>query len=280
MKRNKQYILLLITATLILVSGCKTARKATSGREGIFKEKEVFMSSVQQKALQFQTLSARMNADLNIPGKSLSSRVDMKIVKDSVFQLSVQPFLGIEVFRMEFSIDSVKMMDRMNKRYVLESYESLKGETPVDFNYYNLQALFTNHLFLPGKQSISPEEFIQFFYVENEGLAELRTKDETGLHYTFTADNEEKLVSTLIANATGSQKLQWDYTDFQQANSQFFPMRMKAQVVSGNENKGSLTLNFNKIEPDVPVRMDFTIPSKYTRITYAQIIKALSNLSK
>ena len=42
MKRNKQYILLLITATLILVSGCKTARKATSGREGIFKEKEVF----------------------------------------------------------------------------------------------------------------------------------------------------------------------------------------------------------------------------------------------
>ena len=60
MKRNKQYILLLITATLILVSGCKTARKATSGREGIFKEKEVFMSSVQQKALQFQTLSARM----------------------------------------------------------------------------------------------------------------------------------------------------------------------------------------------------------------------------
>ena len=70
MKRNKQYILLLITATLILVSGCKTARKATSGREGIFKEKEVFMSSVQQKALQFQTLSARMNADLNIPGTS------------------------------------------------------------------------------------------------------------------------------------------------------------------------------------------------------------------
>ena len=41
MKRNKQYILLLLTVTLILVSGCKTARKATSGREGIFKEKEV-----------------------------------------------------------------------------------------------------------------------------------------------------------------------------------------------------------------------------------------------
>ena len=41
MKRNKQYILLLITATLILVSGCKTARKATSGREGIFKENPI-----------------------------------------------------------------------------------------------------------------------------------------------------------------------------------------------------------------------------------------------
>nr|WP_321523088.1 DUF4292 domain-containing protein [uncultured Macellibacteroides sp.] len=280
MKRNKHYIFLIIISSLFIFSGCKSTRKLISGKNIELKAKDAYLVSMQQNAFQFQTLSARMNVDLDIPGKSLSSRVDMKMQKDSAFQLSVQPFLGIEVFRMEFSRDSVKIMDRMNKRYVTESYDGLKGETPVDFNYYNLQALFTNRLFLPGKQSISSDEFTQFFFTENDGLAEIRTKDETGLRYTFTADKEEKLVATLIADSSGDHSLQWDYNDFQITNSQPFPMYMKALIVSDGQQKGSLALHFSKVEPDVPVRMDFTIPSKYTRITYAQIIKALSNLNK
>lgn len=80
----------------------------------------------------------------------MSSRVDMKMVKDSAFQLSVQPFLGIEIFRIELSRDTIKVVDRMNKRYMIENYSNLQGQTPIEFNFYNLQALFTNHLFIPG----------------------------------------------------------------------------------------------------------------------------------
>ena len=35
----------------------------------------------------------------------------MKMVKDSAFQLSVQPFLGIEIFRIELSRDTIKVVD-------------------------------------------------------------------------------------------------------------------------------------------------------------------------
>ena len=59
----------------------------------------------------------------------------LKMVKDSAFQLSVQPFLGIEVFRAEISVDSVKVIDRMNKRYVADNYANLKGQTPIEFNF-------------------------------------------------------------------------------------------------------------------------------------------------
>lgn len=83
----------------------------------------------------------------------MSSRVDMKMVKDSAFQLSVQPFLGIEIFRIELSRDTIKVVDRMNKRYMIENYSNLQGQTPIEFNFYNLQALFTNHLFIPGSRA-------------------------------------------------------------------------------------------------------------------------------
>ena len=139
---------------------------------------EVFFRSVEEQAFRFRTLTARLNVDLEVGGRVMSSRVDLKMVKDSAFQLSVQPFLGIEIFRMELSRDSIKVLDRMNRRYMAENYEKLRGQTPIEFNFYNLQALFTNRLFLPGEAELTlPRSSGEFrcYAVDSAGkrLAEL-----------------------------------------------------------------------------------------------------------
>ena len=79
----------------------------------------------------------------------------------------------------------------MNKRYVAERYADLKGQTPIEFNFYNLQALFTNHIFLPGKQYIEPKQFKRFKLNQEGSTAEIKIKDSIGLLYTFFADGEE-----------------------------------------------------------------------------------------
>ena len=71
------------------------------------------------------------------------------MVKDSAFQLSVQPFLGIEIFRIELSRDTIKVVDRMNKRYMIENYSNLQGQTPIEFNFYNCR-LFSRIICYPG----------------------------------------------------------------------------------------------------------------------------------
>lgn len=169
---------------------------------------------MQEQAFKYETLTARLNVDLNLPGNNMSSRVDLKMVKDSAFQLSVQPFLGIEVFRAEISVDSVKVIDRMNKRYVADNYANLKGQTPIEFNFYNLQALFTNRLFLPGQQGISPKQYSRFKLKQDGPAAEIQVKDVMGLLYTFMADGEEKILSTCISEPSDRYALQWDYADF------------------------------------------------------------------
>ena len=136
---------------------------------------------MQEQAFKYETLTARLNVDLNLPGNNMSSRVDLKMVKDSAFQLSVQPFLGIEVFRAEISVDSVKVIDRMNKRYVADNYANLKGQTPIEFNFYNLQALFTNRLFLPGQQGISPKLYNRFKLKQDGPAAEIQVKRRDGV---------------------------------------------------------------------------------------------------
>lgn len=210
----------------------------------------------------------------------MSSRVDLKMVKDSAFQLSVQPFLGIEVFRAEFTVDSIKVVDRMNKRYVAERYADLKGQTPIEFNFYNLQALFTNHIFLPGKQYIEPKQFKRFKLNQEGSTAEIKIKDSIGLLYTFFADGEEKLLSTYITDPSEQYALQWDYTDFRLTEGQPFPMLMDVQVLANGSSQGGIAFRFSRIQTNIPVNLDFSIPAKYKRITFAQIIKSISNSQK
>lgn len=265
---------------LLALVGCKTTKKTGVTDAVGTKVHNEFFESMQEQAFRFNTMSARMNVDLKIPGKELSSRVDLKMVKDSSIQLSVQPFLGIEMFRAELTIDSVKVIDRMNKRYVAESYADLKGQTPIEFNFYNLQALFSNHLFLPGQQRVSPKQYHRFKLIQDGPVAEAKVKDSLGLLYTFIADGDEKLLSTCVSDPSDRYTLQWKYDDFRVTDKQLFPMLMDVQVLVNGASEGGARFHFSRIQTNEPLNMDFSVPAKYKRITFAQVLKSLSNSKK
>ena len=104
MKRDYFLTFLLCGGLLLsMLTGCKSSKKVGTVESASVKAHNEFFQSVEDQSFQFRTLTARLNVDLDIPGKQMSSRVDMKMVKDSAFQLSVQPFLGIEIFRIELS---------------------------------------------------------------------------------------------------------------------------------------------------------------------------------
>lgn len=280
MRNNSKQLLSGLTAVclfLLLLSGCKSSKKVgTVEADGAKSQREV-LEAVEEQAFRFRTLSARLNAELDLPGKQLSSRVDLKMVKDSAFQLSVQPFLGIEVFRLELTTDSIKILDRLNKRYVAENYENLRGQTPIEFNYYNLQALFVNHLFLPGHQAVTPKLYNRF-KVEQEGTsASIKAKDAMGLLYTFRSDGEGKLLSAFASDASEQYALRWNYADFRLTEGQAFPNQMDVEVFAKGASAGSIQLHYARIQTNAALNMDFSIPAKYKRITFAQIIKSISN---
>lgn len=263
---------------IALFTGCKSSKKVKGTVDsGQVKTHKAFFSDMQSQAFQYQTLTARMNVNLNLPGNSLSSRVDLKMVKDSAFQFSVQPFLGIEIFRAEISLDSVKILDRMNKRYVAENYANLKGQTPIEFNFYNLQALFTNQLFIPGKQEVLPKQYGKFKLKQEGSHAEIQIKDAMSILYTFLVNGEGKINRTSLSEPSNRYILQWDYVDFRETDDQLFPMKMDVQIWKDGASQGGATLAFSRMQVDGSVRMDFSIPSSYRRITLSQILKSLSN---
>lgn len=264
----------------LLFTGCKSIKKIGAVDVGTEKTHQEFFESANEQAFHYTTLSARMNVDLRTPDKELSSRVDMKMVKDSAFQLSILPMLGIEVFRIEFSRDSIKVLDRLNKRFVAEGYDRMKGKLPVDFNFYNLQALFTNHIFLPGEQEIKPKQYNRFKLSHGGSKTIAVTRDVLDLVYAFAADGEEKLLALHVTDKEERYNLYWDYKDFRIVEKQIFPMLMDVRIVADNEQTGKASLSFSRIEADVPVKLEFPIPSKYKQLSFEQVIKSLSKSNK
>ena len=265
---------------LLILGGCKSSKQVGAVAPGVAKAKQVFLQTMEEQALHYQTLTARLGVEINLPNLQVNStRVDLKMIKDSAFQLSVQLLLGIELFRIEVSRDSIKVLDRMNKRYLAENYETLRAQTPITFNFYNLQALFTNRLFLPGEQTVSESQYDRFRFDQSGTTVLIQAKDPMGLRYTFEADGEEKLLATEMTDAKGQYRLRWGYADFRVVEKQLFPQRMTVEAFKEENAEGNVQWRVTRMRLDEPVKLDFVIPAKYTRITFEQLVRTLKHLN-
>ena len=265
---------------LLALGGCKSSKKVGTVATGKAKAHQVFFQAMEEQALHYQTLTARLGVEINLPNFQVSStRVDLKMIKDSAFQLSVQPLLGIELFRVELSRDSIKVLDRMNKRYLAENYEALRAQTPIAFNFYNLQALITNRLFLPGERAINESQYDRFRLDQTGATAWAQTRDAMGLRYLFEADGEEKLLATEITDSTEQYRLRWGYADFRVVEKQLFPQRMTVEAFKEGNPEGNMQWGITRMRLDEPVKLEFAIPAKYTRITLEQLLRTLKNLN-
>ncbi|MDR2139104.1 MAG: DUF4292 domain-containing protein [Tannerella sp.] len=274
---NKSVLSALCLSCFFLTTGCRTSKllpAADAETARRLETEETFFLSVRKQSFRYETLSARMQVELTMPGgKTFTSRAGLKIRKNDRIQLSLQPLLGIEAFRMDLSPDSIWIVDRLNKRFLAENFSSLRDSSRIEFNFYNLQALFTNQLFLPGETELPENAFTRFRHHPAAHGYTLHTQGAYRWQYTFITGDDRKLYATRISDTASEHALQWDYTDFRSVGAQLFPMKIQAGWTDGEESKVALSMNYSHIETDVPVEIRFALPSDYERVNLSQIRK-------
>ena len=281
MKRNKNYCCLLFLAGIvILFNGCKASRPATSVALSKM-SKDERIETIKYQAIPFNTLSSSLRFSLK-PGvkkNTISANAQLRIVKDKIIQLSLRiPILGTEVARLSITPEQVIIIDRNNRRYVSESMQRFKEMTSFDFDFYSLQALFTNQLFIAGKSSVSPGDYNTFSWNEDEFLFKLNNTDSQGIHYDFTGDFTNRIVQTEMYKNKKEANLNWLYNDFGLAsNNRLFPMKMAMELTLPNDLI-NLNLTFNTVDIDTDFELDTSIPNRYQPVEIEQIIKLIQSL--
>ena len=105
---------------------------------------------MQQNQINFTTFSGKIDVDYeDANGKKYNVNAHLRMYKDSVIWVSITAILGIEGLRAYITADSVKMLDKQNKKYIARSVSYLQEVTALPLDLKSLQNLLIgNPVFL------------------------------------------------------------------------------------------------------------------------------------
>jgi len=254
---------------LIILASCSSQRKiikAPIKEEGA----EFLFKKLKEHELQYSWLTAKFSADYENKGQTTSLNGQIRIRMDSVIWLSFSPALGIEVFRMMLTQDSVKFINRMNNTFFTGDYNYVNRYLNTNIDFDILQSFLTGN-------DLSFYENGKFRAGLENNLYKLATANRMKLKKFIR--NSQEHVRVLIqniwidpvsfkitrANVKEIQKpnlqLEARYSAFEKIENQLFPKEMSFDISADNDL--SVTVSFNKITINTAQAFPFKIPQSY-----------------
>ncbi len=251
-------------------TSCKTVKTITKPTEIKPNPVVQIIEQVQKNQPQFKTANvSKMSMELQIGERKVNVSATCKIKNDSVLYLSIQPFLGIEMFKAEFTTDSMKVFDKMNRRYYAADYSYFSTRFGVDVNFYSLQSLLTARFFCVGQKNVQADSCHLLILPTGQYSIAFETKKMT----QATEISEKYLIKqVLLTTKKSSYQLQNAYDDYLLENDVNFPQKINLKI-SSQKTKASCDFSILKVAFDTDIKFIPTNSERFTRADIDQLLK-------
>jgi hypothetical protein len=260
---------------LLLAVSCKSGKEASSIALTAMREEDR-VNRIVRSEIRYNDLSSNLKLTVKKgdTGHRTSIDAQLRIVKNEAIRISLLvPILGSEAFRVVFTPDKVVIIDRLNRQYLSESTQILRDRIP--FDYYSLEALITNRLFIAGKQEITPADYPDFRIREDKFHAYLSCLDRQKIHYEFESDYTHRIQALRMEGGNGSIRLQCNYAAWGlTSDNRTFPMTMDLQLHTPKE-VFDCEFSFRSVTVDTGLTIDDRIPDKYRQISWEQALRLI-----
>lgn len=241
-----------IMTTVVIFSSC-ASKKTVSGIDGSKIEnaveqkqnKEVFDKIIKGN-VQSDALTSKMKFTIQSAQKSMSVSGQLELKNDKYIRIRLTPMGLFEVAMIEFTVDYVLVLDRMHKEYIKASYAQVPFLQANGIDFYALQSLFRNTLFVPGEKNVDESSYKQFKLNQIAGQY-VFTANKGHLNYNWFVDNNigkiNKAEFTYVNNNSKS-KLNCYYSDFSDVEGKKFPHKLSLNFITDlSKDLSNLTLN-------------------------------------
>ena len=278
--KTVRYLKLALLALPLCLCSCQTKKVAdqpstsSSAVQSPVQQKK-FLQKVNDNAQFSRFITSKVKFTMKVGTQEMTLTGNLKMKRDDVIRLQLMAFGFVEAGRLEFTSEYILVLDRINKLYMMVPYAELAFLRASGLNFYSLQALFWNELFLPGESKVTDEGLKNFetIPVDNDFVIRL---DKDQMSYSWLAEQDQALIK--MANVLhkdrfdGNTQLNWNYSDFENVGKKQFPTRMHVTLTSPKKEV-SLGIKLNYIGHESDWESRTVIPGKYKKVTVDEILR-------
>lgn len=281
----------------LMMTGCKTAKNITDANTGatpaantggtsgtgnaVKKTDNVqHLSKVMANVSTAKAMVANIDFNLKSGKKDLTVDGKLSMKKDQVIRIQLTPLGLMEVGRIELTPDSVLFIDRVHKQYMKSSYQQVSFLKNNGIDFYALQALFWNQLFVPGERKLGDAQ-LNMYDVDNNTI-----KLEKGkMEYLWTTDtNVQQLISALATytgSSSGQSMMKWGYSDFKSFSGKKFPALQNITISTnstGTQKTFDVTIKLKSMKEDSSWDTETKVSGKYKPVQLKDVINQIMNI--
>lgn len=232
-----------------------------------------YAEKVHDNAQKAKAVTARIKMELAAGGKDVSVGGTLRMKRDEVIRLSLT-LLGFEVGRLEFTPSEVLILDRVNTQFVRAAYADVSFLRTAGLDFYALQSLFWNELFVPGEQRPILSRFTMGTAGDHTllSLSDAPNLDYAFLTATATALIDRVTVESKTAGRPG--RFEWRYADFVRLDGRSFPTTMRCSVTGLGKDVG-FSLSLSRLDNDDRWETRTNVSAKYKERRADDILRGL-----
>ena len=261
----------LFLLVLILVSTACGTRKSsiTEATERLPKVKEELLiykldSLSKQRPEHFFT---RINSRYSDNNTNISFKTSIRMHSDSALQATIT-FANIPIYNAIITPDTLTLVDRRDKCYILEDMGFLKKSFNIDFTHRNIEEVF---LGLPVAwdskikyhQIKDPYNYIISAYTEKD-IEELDAQSEEIITRYYLNSETKLLEKVIIDSPKDTTSIKIYYSDFQLIENFSIPSNVEINIKTAR-NDIFIDFKYTKTAINDPRTLFLAIPDKYEK---------------
>lgn len=270
MNRNRIILIFSVLTLLFIGTGCSSKKKMTKATLREFTASHL-IKEVQENEFDFDSFQAKMNLKIETADKSFSTKGQLRMQKDSIIWTSISAPLGVEVLRMMVTPDSVFMLNRNDKTYLIENISVFNDISPMITTIDFIQAvLIGNDINLRESDNykISIKDGQYNLLISNELKKTIKQSDDEWkvmLKDIWIDPQLFKITKYYIKEyADSKRKIELEYSDFEEVNGKYIPTKISIDIHGDFLLKAEIS--YSNIVIGDNIEFIFNVPKKYDRI--------------
>jgi hypothetical protein len=255
--RKNIWINLCLGALLLSATACKTKKVIAELPKAVVQPYgKSPLAQVANSDFYFDTYTTKAKTNLKLDGKEYDLTLNIRIKKNDTIWISASA-LGFEAGRLLITKDSIKILDRIQSRYMKKPFSFINQYTNTVVDY-------------PMIESILVGNTLQFWYRKETSI----TDDTTGfllsgqkkvLSYRAQFNTLTKIVELILRDASTDQKLQVNYSQFIQNGEKHIPTHL---LLNSTNSGKTLTADMMYSVPELNTVLEFpfSVPKRFSVI--------------